>query len=139
MAARIKGKMERTSSWSYLCRRVGFRAEKRTIGLRLIVTLKVVNSRQTAFGILPITKSCQPSLRTKENFQIGHLEVSDNLNVIAEVAVYFDSLLKSLLCIHKGTKIKWIASDYASILTSKVLNKRMGPNNRMGSKSDCHT
>ena len=24
MAARIKGKMERTSSWSYLCRRIGF-------------------------------------------------------------------------------------------------------------------
>lgn len=63
--------MERTSSWSYLCRRVGFRAsldgeaEKRTttISPRLIVTLKVVNSRQTAFGILPITKS-------KENFQM---------------------------------------------------------------------
>ena len=35
--------------------------------------------------------------------------------------------------------MKWIASDYASILTSKVQNKRMGPNNRMGSKSDCHT
>ena len=46
------------------------------------------------------------SLRTKENFQIGHLEVSDNLDVIAEVAVYFDSLKKPLLCIHKGTKIK---------------------------------
>ena len=30
--------------------------------------------------------------QTKENFQIGHLEVSDNLDVIAEVAVYFDSL-----------------------------------------------
>ena len=70
MAARIKEKMERTSSWSYLCRRVGFRAEKRTIGLRLIVTLKVVNSRQTAFGILPITKSSNRS--SKENFQIGH-------------------------------------------------------------------
>ena len=62
--------MERTSSWSYLCRRVGFRAEKRTIGLRLIVTLKVVNSRQTAFGILPITKSSNRS--SKENFQMGH-------------------------------------------------------------------
>ena len=30
--------------------------------------------------------------QTKENFQIGHLEVSDNLDVIAEVAVSFDSL-----------------------------------------------
>ena len=46
MAARIKGKMERTSSWSYLCRRIGFLTaaslEKKD-RLRLIVTLKVVN------------------------------------------------------------------------------------------------
>lgn len=46
---------------------------KRTrIGLRLIVTLKVVNSRQTAFGILPITKSLGKTFKWSE-ILISHL------------------------------------------------------------------